>query len=102
MSDSRQPASLAGDSWIPPPPAAAPEAGGWGIHGSGLVDSVGLGGASTGGVLEKVELSVLVAVCFFSGVGVLRCVFVKLPPLSNSEVHGSAEFFVPRPDWSRR
>ena len=96
MSDPVFPTLLAGDPWIPPPPAAAPAAGGWGIHGSMPVNSVGLGGASTGDVLEVVVLSVLVSVRFSSGVGVLRCVPVKRPSLPSSEVCGSGELSVPR------
>ena len=52
LGDPSLPTSLAVDPWIPPPPAAAPAAGGRGIHGSRLVHSVGVGLELAGGVLE--------------------------------------------------
>ena len=93
------PTSLAGDPWIPPSLTAAPAAGGWGIHGSRPVYSVGVGRSSAGGAME-VEASVavrLVSICSFSDGGVLRSSGVRGSTSLSSSISGFVELVKPHP-----
>ena len=94
LGEPSQPTSLAVDPWIPPPPAAAPAAGGQGIHGSRLVHSVGLGLELAGGVLEAERSS---AGLWFAGGG------SPLRSRRSMELRPrSVVFFVLAPPWRCR
>jgi hypothetical protein len=94
----RLPTSLAVDPWIPLPPAAAPAAGGWGIHGSRVVDSVGVGVVSSCGVLKAEMSSVClqVAVVPFDGGGPWSSA-VDLLPSACSQLGGAGVRVFPLP-----
>lgn len=98
------PTSLASDLRIPPPPAVASAAGGWGIRRSRLVHSVGYGGISAGAVVEVVMAAVwsVVAAAFPSRAGVPWSSFVWWPSSSRSSLGRVAALGVPRPDPVRR
>ena len=100
----RLPTSLAGDSRIPPPPAAAPAAGGWGICGSRLVHSVGVGRVAAGGATEVEVPAVvcLVSFCSSSGDGVPWSSVVRGSTSLSSSIYGSMEFVEPQPVPARR
>ena len=95
---------LAGDPWIPPPPTAAPAAGGWGIHGSGLVHSVGVVWEAVGGAMEVEVAAVwcLVSICSSSGDSALQSSVVCGSTSPSSSIYGSVEFVVPQPVPARR
>ena len=100
----RLPTSPASDSRIPPPPTAAPAAGGWGIRGSRLVHSVGVGRVAAGGATEVEVPAVvcLVSICSSSGDGVPWSSFARGSTSLSSSIYGSVEFVEPLPVLARR
>ena len=96
--------SLAGGTWVPPPPSAAPAAGGWGKPVPRRVHSVGPGSFPAGGAREEMGLQVrfLVSAVIPSGGGALGSSSASRPTSPSSRIHGSVEFISPRPGSGQR
>lgn len=96
--------SPAGDPGVPPPPSAAPAAGGWRKPGSRRVHSVGSSRVPAGGVVEAVARSVwsLVAVLVPFGGGALRSSGPERLPSPCSWFVGTTVRVCPSPDLHRR